>query len=93
MFIVYFLFSIQLLLLLQIFLLKLMLFPMLSGSNFKIWKENIEFALGCVELELALRMKRHISTPENLNEAKIEKWERSNCLSVMIYETLHSRSL
>ena len=35
-------------------------------------------------LDLALRMERPTSTPENLNEANIEKWERSNRLSLML---------
>ena len=58
--------------------------PMLNGSNFKIWKENVEIVLGCMELDLALRVERPTSTPENLNEANIEKWERSNRLSLML---------
>ena len=58
--------------------------PMLNGSNFKIWKENVEIILGCMELDLTLRVERPTSTPENLNEANIEKWERSNRLSLML---------
>ena len=46
---------------------------MLNESNFKIWKENVEIVLNCMELDLALRMERPTSTPENLNEANIEK--------------------
>ena len=58
--------------------------PMLNGSNFKIWKENVEIVLNCMESDLALRIERPTSTPENLNEANIEKWERSNRLSLML---------
>ena len=58
--------------------------PMLNGSNFKIWKENVEIVLGCIELDLELRIECPTSTLENLNEANIEKWERSNCLSLML---------
>ena len=57
---------------------------MLNGSNFKVWKENIEIVLDCIELDLSLRMERSTSTPKNLNEANIEKWERSNRLSLML---------
>ena len=57
---------------------------MLNGSNFKIWKENVEIVLGCMELDLALRMERATSTSNNLNESNIEKWERSNRLSIML---------
>ena len=46
---------------------------MLNGSNFKIWKENVEIVLHCMELDLSLRMERPTSTPENPNEANIEK--------------------
>ena len=58
--------------------------PMLNWSNFKIWKENVEIVLNCMESDLALRIERPTSTPENLNEANIEKWERSNRLSLML---------
>ena len=37
-----------------------------------------------MELDLALRMECPTSTPENLNEANIEKWEQSNRLSLML---------
>ena len=58
--------------------------PMLNGTNFKIWLENVEIVLGCLDLDLALRMERPTSTPENPNEVKIEKWDRSNRMSLMI---------
>ena len=57
---------------------------MLNGSNFKIWIENVEIVLRCMELDLALRMEHPTSTPENLKEAIIDKWERSNCLSLVL---------
>ena len=47
----------------------------LNGSNFKIWKENVEIVLNCIELNLALRIDCLTSTLENLNVANIEKWE------------------
>ena len=46
---------------------------MLNESNFKIWKENVKIVLGCMELDLALRMERPSFTLESLNEANIEK--------------------
>ena len=58
--------------------------PMLNGTNFKIWLENVEIVLGCLDLDLALWMERPTSTPENPNEVKIEKWDRSNRMSLMI---------
>ena len=47
--------------------------PKLNGSNLKIWKDNVEIVLDCMELDLALRMEHPTSTPKNLNEANIEK--------------------
>ena len=40
-----------------------------------------------MDLDLALRMERHNSTPKNLNEANIEKWERSSRLSLMLMKS------
>ena len=44
--------------------------PMLNGTNFKVWKEAVEIVLGCMDLDLALRTKQPISTPETSNEVK-----------------------
>ena len=44
--------------------------PMLNGTNFKVWKEAVEIVLGCMDLDLALRTERPISTPETSNEVK-----------------------
>ena len=43
---------------------------MLNGTNFKVWKEVVEIVLGCMNLDLALRTERPISTPETSNEVK-----------------------
>jgi len=52
--------------------------PMLNGTNFKVWKETVEISLACMDLYIALRQDKPIAIEENANEAKIEKWERSN---------------
>lgn len=61
--------------------------PMLNGTNFKDWKENIEIVLGCMDLDLALRCEQ----PPSLTDASssnaiknFEKWDRSNRMSLMI---------
>ncbi|KAK6160360.1 hypothetical protein DH2020_003741 [Rehmannia glutinosa] len=61
--------------------------PMLDGSNFKDWKENILIILGCMDLDYALRVEQ----PPSLTDASsaeekrnFEKWERSNRVSMMI---------
>ena len=46
---------------------------MLNWTNFKVWKEAVEIVLGCMDLDLALRTERPISTPETSNEVQIEK--------------------
>jgi len=43
-----------------------------------------EIVLGCLDLDIALCQDKSIATEENANEAKIEKWEQSNRMSVMI---------
>ncbi|RDY01942.1 hypothetical protein CR513_14665, partial [Mucuna pruriens] len=58
--------------------------PMLNGTNFKVWKETVEIVLGCMDLDLALRVEEPIPTMDNLQEVKIEKWERSNRMCLMI---------
>ena len=44
----------------------------------------MEIVLGCMDLDFALRTERPTSTTENPNEGKIEKWDRSNRMSLMI---------
>lgn len=61
--------------------------PMLNGTNFKDWKENILIVLGCMDIDLALRMpKPNALTAQSTPEETVyfEKWDRSNRLSLMI---------
>ncbi|XP_060966461.1 uncharacterized protein LOC133034928 [Cannabis sativa] len=61
--------------------------PVLNGNNFKDWKENIFIVLGCMDLNLALRMERPASlTDTSTSEQRriYEKWDRSNRMSLMI---------
>jgi hypothetical protein len=60
--------------------------PMLSGGNFKSWKESTEIILGCMDLDVALREERPVPTLENPNDAKIEKWDRSNRMCLMMFK-------
>ena len=59
----------------------------LNSTNFKKWKEHVVIVLGCMDLDYALREDR----PSDLTDASIaeqrstmEKWERSNRMSLMI---------
>jgi len=61
--------------------------PVLNGSNFKDWKENILIVLGCMDLDLALRVERPASLTDvssSTDKVNFEKWDRSNRMSLMI---------
>lgn len=94
MFIICFLFSVQLLLMVLTFLLKIMLFQSSVGVISRYGKGTyIEGIPDYMELDLALRMEHPTYTPKNLNEAKIEKWEQSDSLSLMVMKCLTMGSL
>ena len=62
--------------------------PMLSGSNFKEWKDQLLIVLGCVDLDMALdeAKPKDITTSSTEEEkTKMARWLRSNkmCLRVM----------
>ncbi|XP_034704094.1 uncharacterized protein LOC117928297 [Vitis riparia] len=61
--------------------------PVFNDTNFKKWKEHVIIVLGCMDLDYALREDR----PPDLTSAStaeqrsiMEKWERSNRMSLMI---------
>ncbi|XP_073033110.1 uncharacterized protein [Primulina eburnea] len=61
--------------------------PVLNGTNFKDWKENVQIVLGCMDMDLAIRTEKPtaptaISSSEE--RAIFEKWDRSNHMSLMI---------
>ncbi|GAV87558.1 hypothetical protein CFOL_v3_30984, partial [Cephalotus follicularis] len=59
----------------------------LNGTNFTSWKEKIGVVLGVMDLDYALRMEKPAEiTDQSSSEQKFayEKWERSNCISLMI---------
>ncbi|CAH9074220.1 unnamed protein product, partial [Cuscuta europaea] len=61
--------------------------PMLNGTNFKEWKENVMIVLGCMDLDLALRTEKPAALKDTstLDEKReMERWERSNRMSLMI---------
>ncbi|KAL0375532.1 UNVERIFIED_CONTAM: hypothetical protein Scaly_0670800 [Sesamum calycinum] len=60
--------------------------PMLNGSNFKSWKENLEIVHGVMDLDLALTEDSPLAlTDKSTSEQKREKerWEKSNRMCVM----------
>ncbi|KAL6337780.1 hypothetical protein AAG906_037374 [Vitis piasezkii] len=61
--------------------------PMLNGTNFKKWKEDIIIVLGCMDLDYALREDRltDLTSANTIEQrAAMEKWKRSNRMSLMI---------
>ncbi|KAL4283434.1 hypothetical protein GQ457_16G021540 [Hibiscus cannabinus] len=61
--------------------------PMLNGTNFKDWKRYLEIVLGCMDIDLALRVEQPASltaesTPDERKD--FERWDRSNRMSLMI---------
>ena len=61
--------------------------PVLNGTNFKKWKEDILIVLGCMDLDYALRADSPPAlTAESTSDEKkdFEKLERSNRMSLMI---------
>ncbi|KAJ9565087.1 hypothetical protein OSB04_001053 [Centaurea solstitialis] len=60
--------------------------PLLNGTNFSEWRENVEFTLGVLDLDLALTSEK----PPELNDKSTKEdkelhklWEKSNRLSLM----------
>ncbi|XP_039165184.1 uncharacterized protein LOC120291600 [Eucalyptus grandis] len=59
---------------------------MLIGSNFKRWKQDIEFALGIVDMDLALREDEPARPNDQSTadqKAHYARWEKSNRLSLI----------
>ena len=74
----------------------LSLIPALNGSNFCDWHEQLLITLGCLDLDLVLRIdKPNLITVESTDEQKdqFEKWERSNRLSLMIIKSTIAKNI
>ncbi|CAM8953412.1 unnamed protein product [Rhodiola kirilowii] len=70
--------------------------PMLNGTNFKDWKENIKILLGCMDLDLALwepKPDAITDTSSESDQAYMGSWERSNRLSLMTFVAAFQRHL
>ncbi|GAB2297874.1 hypothetical protein Dimus_038497 [Dionaea muscipula] len=57
--------------------------PILNGTNYTKWKQHIMIMLGCMDLDLALRIDRPAADAQNY-----EKWDRSNRMSLMIIQSV-----
>ena len=61
--------------------------PLLNGTNFKTWHENLQIVLGVMDLDLALRVSSPAPlTVESSSKEKrdIERWDKSNPVCLMI---------
>ena len=61
--------------------------PMLNGTNFKTWHENLQIVLGIMDLDLALRVSSPVSLIDESSfdeKRDIERWEKSNRMCLMI---------
>ncbi|CAM8943584.1 unnamed protein product [Rhodiola kirilowii] len=61
--------------------------PVLNGTNFEEWKENIKIFLGSMYLDLALRESKpiHLANSRSaFDRNHLRMWEHSNMLSLMI---------
>ncbi|CAM8963142.1 unnamed protein product [Rhodiola kirilowii] len=61
--------------------------PILNGTNFEEWKENIKIFLGSMYLDLALRETKpiHLANSRSaFDRNHLRMWEHSNRLSLMI---------
>ena len=70
--------------------------PMLFGENYTEWKDKILLTLGCMDLDLAFRENElPIFTDSSLpnEKAAYKRWERSNCLSLMLIKSHISQSI
>ncbi|XP_059638913.1 uncharacterized protein LOC132281203 [Cornus florida] len=64
--------------------------PFLTGDNYSDWKEKILLTLGCMDINLALRVDEppiptESSTPSE--RASYKRWERSNRLSICLIKS------
>ncbi|CAA7045079.1 unnamed protein product [Microthlaspi erraticum] len=60
--------------------------PILIGTNFSEWKEKVEFTLGVLDLELALRQDEPNPVTDESTEEEYQlhkAWERANRLNIM----------
>ena len=60
--------------------------PMLNGTSFSDWKEQVQFHLGVLDLDIALGFEKPLALTDtsSVEEKTLYKaWEKSNRLSIM----------
>ncbi|XP_042954511.1 uncharacterized protein LOC122290895 [Carya illinoinensis] len=69
---------------------------MLDGTNFSDWKDSVQFTLGYMDLDYALRVEQPpVATDMDAQEVikNCQWWERSNRLSLMLIKSRMSKSI
>jgi len=58
---------------------------MLNGSNYKKWKQDVDFSLGIADLDITLREDKLVVNAENTAEQRerLAKWVRADRLSLI----------
>jgi gag-polypeptide of LTR copia-type len=68
---------------------------MLTGSNYKEWKDTLEIILGCLDLDITLQLAKPsvpaVDSPEKEQNAHA-RWMRSNCLCLKVMQRTISES-
>ncbi|KAG6639801.1 hypothetical protein CIPAW_10G127600 [Carya illinoinensis] len=70
--------------------------PILDGTNFSDWKDSVQFTLGYMDLDYALRVEQPPAATDTDAQEVIENrqwWERSNRLSLMLIKSRMSKSI
>ena len=70
--------------------------PMLNGTNFKTWHQNLQIVIGVMDLNLVLRVSSPTPlTVESSSDEKrdIEMWEKSNPMWLMIIKKVIPKAL
>jgi gag-polypeptide of LTR copia-type len=62
---------------------------LLTGSNYKEWKNTLEIIFGCLDLDIALQQDKPLvpveDSPENMENAHAQ-WMMSNCLCLKVMQ-------
>ncbi|XP_042952190.1 uncharacterized protein LOC122289273 [Carya illinoinensis] len=69
---------------------------MLNGDNFYDWKENILLKLGCLKLDMVLRVDKPLALTESSMPAQIlknEQWEQSNRFCLLFMKSHINKSI
>jgi hypothetical protein len=68
---------------------------MLNGSNYKKWKQDVDFSLGIADLDIALREDKPVVNAESTAEQRerLAKWVRADRLSLIAIKRTISEHL